>query len=88
MDVAENLQQKSVRAFAECSVETGSTIKSDGYRSYISALKAFDHQHKKYDPDSGMLKWLHTIIGNAKDAILGTYHGLPTKYLHLYLGEQ
>ena len=88
MDVAENLQQKSVRAFAERSIEAGSTVKSDGYRSYIPALEAFDHQHKKYDPSSGMLRWLHTIIGNAKDAILGTYHGLPTKYLHLYLGEQ
>lgn len=70
MDATENLRQKSVRAFAERSIEAGSTIKSDGYRSYIPALEAFDHQHKKYYPDSGMLKWLHTIIGNAKDTIL------------------
>lgn len=88
MDVTENLQQKSVRAFAERSIKPGSTIESDGYRSYIPALVSFDHQHKKYDPNSGMLKWLHTMISNAKDAILGTYHGLPKKYLHLYLGEQ
>lgn len=88
MAVTENLQQKSVRSFAERSIEAGSTIKSDGYRSYIPALASFDHQHKKYDPDSGMLKWLHTMIGNVKDAILGTYHGLPTKYLPLYFGEQ
>lgn len=44
-----------------------STIKSDGYRSYIFVLAAFDHKHKKYDPNSGMLKWLHTMIGNVKD---------------------
>lgn len=88
MDVTENLQQKSVRTFAERSIEAGSTIKSDGYRSYIPALTAFDHQYKKYDPNSGALKWLHILIGNAKKAILGTYHGLPTKYLSLYLGEQ
>lgn len=34
-----------------------------------------------YNPDSGLLRWLHIVIGNTKALILGTYHGLPKKYL-------
>ena len=34
-----------------------------------------------------MLRWLHTIISNAKAIIQGTYHGLPQKYLQSYLDE-
>ena len=86
--VTDNLRQKSVRSFAECSIEKGSKIESDGFRSYIPALSEFDHHYRKYDPESGMLKWLHTMIGNVKDVILGTYHGVPKKYLPLYFAEQ
>ena len=88
LSVTENLQKDTVRAFAESSIEKGSVVESDGYRSYIPALTSFEHHHKKYDPDSGMLKWMHTMIGNVKNAILGTYHGLPKKYLNLYFAEQ
>lgn len=88
MGVTENLKQKSVKNFATQSFSEGSTVLSDGYRSYIPALRNhFDHQHKVYDPNGSELKWLHTIISNAKAAILGTYHGLPKKYLQSYLDE-
>ena len=62
-------------------------IRSDGYRSYIPALKDFSHQHKTYDPSSGLLHWLHIVISNAKAFILGTYHGLSKDNLQPYLDE-
>ena len=62
-------------------------IRRDGYHSYIPALKDFSHQHKTYDPSSGLLHWLHIVIGNAKAYILGTYHGLPKGKLQPYLDE-
>jgi hypothetical protein len=31
-----------------------------------------------------MLKWLHTIIGNAKAFISGTFHGLGKKHMQTY----
>ncbi|MGI5920024.1 MAG: transposase, partial [Christensenellales bacterium] len=34
-----------------------------------------------------MLKWLHTIIGNAKAFISGTFHGLGKKHMQSYLDE-
>jgi len=34
-----------------------------------------------------MLKWLHTIISNAKAFVEGTYHGMERKHVQLYLDE-
>lgn len=83
----DNIKQVSVKRFAQANIETGSVILSDGYRSYPPALAEYDHQPKPYDPDSGMLRWLHIMIGNAKAFILGNYHGLPRKCLGDYLNE-
>ena len=87
MKPTEDIKQASVKRFAQTSIEKGSVILSDGYRSYGPALTDYDHQPKTYDPENGMLRWLHIMIGNAKAFILGTYHGLPQKYLGDYLNE-
>jgi hypothetical protein len=48
-----------------------------------------DHQpiefNVKDNPDH--LKWLHTMISNAKAFIGGTFHGLAPKHLQSYLDE-
>ena len=87
MQVTQNIKRASVKKFAQAAFAQGSTIHSDGYRSYILALESYTHEHKPYDPDSGLLHWLHIVISNAKAFILGTYHGLPKKYLQAYLDE-
>jgi transposase-like protein len=87
MSVTENIRKESVKAFAEKSIAAGATILSDACASYVPALKEYDHQPEKFDPNSGKLKWLHTIISNAKAFILGTYHGLPKKNLQAYIDE-
>lgn len=87
MGVTKNIKQASVRKFANSAVAPGSTIRSDGYRSYIPALEDYIHEHKAYVPNSGMLHWLHIVVSNAKAFILGTYHGLPKDHLQSYLDE-
>ena len=87
MRVTQNIKRTSVKKFAQAAFVQGSTIHSDGYRSYIPALEGYTHEHKPYDPSSGLLHWLHIVISNAKAFILGTYHGLPKKYLQAYLDE-
>ena len=72
MQTTDNIQQKSVREFAQANIQAEATIISDGYRSYIPALKDYKHEHGVYNPDTGMLHWLHTMIGNARAFILGT----------------
>ena len=87
MRVTPNLKRASVKKFAHAAFADDSVIHSDGYRSYIPALEGYTHEHRAYDPDSGFLHWLHIVISNAKAFILGTYHGLPQKYLQSYLDE-
>ena len=87
MGVTKNIKQTSVRKFANSAVASGSSIRSDGYRSYIPALKDYAHEHKAYDPNNGMLHRLHIVVSNAKAFILGTYHGLSKKHLQSYLDE-
>ena len=77
MAVTKNIKQTSVRTFANRTVAAGNTIRSYGYHSYIPALEDFAHKYRAYDPNSGMLHWLHIVVSNAKAFILETYHGLP-----------
>lgn len=42
----------------------------------------------RYDsPDFTFFDWLNTIIGNIKNALIGTYHGMNHNHLPRYLGE-
>ena len=87
MRVTQNIKRASVKKFAQAAFAPGCTIHSDGYGSYIPALEGYTHEHKPYNPNLGLLHWLHIVISNAKAFILGTYHGLPKKYLQAYLDE-
>ena len=87
MQVTPDIKGETVKKFAESAFVEGSTIRSDGYSSYIPALTNFTHEHTPYDPNSDLLHWLHIAISNAKAFILGTYHGLPKKNLQSYLDE-
>jgi len=87
MQVTENIKQASVKRFARSTFSEDSVIHSDGYRSYIPALENYIHEHKPYDPNSGLLHWLHIMISNAKAFMLGTYHGLRKDSLQPYLDE-
>lgn len=90
MEVTPNVQSETVSAFVEENVEKGSTVASDGYSSYkVLAEKGYVHEGKVCDPVSHPehLRWLHTIISNAKTFIMGTYHGLSKRHLQSYLDE-
>jgi transposase-like protein len=83
---AETLQQAMTSFLAP-----GAHLATDGHRSYPVAANAalYPITAKNFDPakDASHLKWLHTIISNAKAFIAGTYHGLDKKHLQAYLDE-
>ncbi len=88
MQLTQNLKQSSVRIFARCHIQKGSVIRSDDFRSYPPALrKDYTLQTQPYDPTTAQLQWLHTLVGNVKAFIMGTYHGLPKDNLQAYLDE-
>jgi transposase-like protein len=68
----------------------GAIVKTDGLRSYMSlAQKGYQHERiiaSKSDILEHM-RWLHTMVSNAKALIGGTFHGLDSKYLQSYLDE-
>lgn len=88
MQVVPNLKGKTIGKFVDKNIELGSIVQSDAYRSYRKPLaNNYLHDYKVFDSADGMLHWLHTIIGNAKSFVSGTFHGLGGKHLQAYLDE-
>lgn len=89
MTVVETLDSASIEAVAQNATRKGSIIRTDGYSSYRVLAKNYTHDGKTVLPKDVpiMLPWVHTLIGNAKAFILGTYHGVSHKHLQRYLDE-
>lgn len=88
MQVVPNLKSKTISGFVADKILLGSTIETDAYHSYRKPLSDnFVHKYEVFDPATGTLNWLHTMIGNAKAFVTGTFHGLDSKYLQCYLDE-
>jgi transposase-like protein len=90
MQVVENLKKETIAEFAQNYIKSGSTISSDAYRSYRQLLKeGYKLEAKVFNPKENPkhLKWLHTMVANAKAFINGTFHGLDKKHLQQYLDE-
>jgi len=88
MQVVPNLKGKTIGKFAKGYIKEGSVVQTDAYRSYRKPLtEKYLHEYQVFDAESDMLKWLHTIIGNAKAFVSGTFHGLGRKHLQSYLDE-
>jgi transposase-like protein len=90
MQVIDKVTIEEIHRVAKSCIAKGSTILSDGHSSY-KQLKNIGYQHisKTYykEDNEEFLKWLHTIISNAKAFVDGTYHGLGQKHLQAYLDE-
>ena len=90
MKVVENLKGETLLDFARNFITQGTNIVSDGLNSYrVFTSSDFIHNPLLFDTQKHPthLQWLHTIISNAKTFINGTYHGLDSKYLPVYLNE-
>ncbi len=88
--VVEDLKSTTLAGFANHEIAKGATISTDMYRSYNKlSNEGYNHIAKEFnhkeDPDH--LKWLHTVISNAKAFIGGTFHGLGPKHLQYYFAE-
>ena len=89
MEVVESMHSKHLKAFALRAVEEEQTIHTDDYPSYNVLDVAFDHLGETVKPYEAMekLPWVHILIGNVKNFIRGTYHGVSHKHLQSYLSE-
>ena len=87
LQVCDDLKSDTVNAFVKENIKVGSTIISDGFRSYNGLLE-IDMEHKvEISGENDEYLSLHTIISNIKSFVLGTYHGLDTDQLQICLNE-
>lgn len=91
MAVVEHVDKEHVAEVATNKIEEGSTMKTDGFRSY-NVLKEQGLTHLKeilQNPEdaSKFLPWVHILISNCKAVLRGTHHGVSTKHLTRYLSE-
>lgn len=82
--------KKAAQEFVNQAIQNDSMVNTDGSPSLID-LKNVDVDFQVTGNDKAILDhwlpWVHKFIGNAKTWILGTHHGVDSKYLALYLAE-
>ncbi len=84
---------KEMLRWAQKHLHPSSIVVSDGLACFKS-FKDLGHYHcsvkttgRYGSPDFSIFNWLNTIIGNVKNSIKGTHHGINHKHLPRYLGE-
>jgi hypothetical protein len=67
----------------------GQLVRSDGHAALREIGKIQHYAAWVTPPDKAgeWLPWVHVAIGNLKAFLLGTYHGVSSKYLQEYLIE-
>jgi hypothetical protein len=78
----------SIEAFVRANVKIGTTLLTDGHRSY-PGLTDYRHDPRTVGKMAGhvVLPWIHRVFALMKRWGLGTYHGLRRKHIDTYLNE-
>lgn len=79
---------RHVHAFVRANIKPGTTLISDGHRSYLG-LAGYRHDPRVVGNMAGhvALLWIHRVFALLKRWGLGTYHGLRRKHVDTYLNE-
>lgn len=87
--VASETREKAQK-FVDKEIEKNSTLHTDKSQSFIH-LDNVKIEHRAVNNDKELLDhwlpWVHKFISNAKAWIIGTHHGVESKYLAPYLSE-
>jgi predicted RNA-binding Zn-ribbon protein involved in translation (DUF1610 family) len=78
----------SIEAFVRANVQRGTTLLTDGHRSY-PGLTDYRHDPRVVGTMAGhvVLPWIHRVFSLVKRWGLGTYHGLRRRHIDTYLNE-
>ena len=83
-------QKEKVQSFVDRNRTLGSMVNTDGEKAILD-IKNVDHDYQVVSGDKTIidcwLPWVHKFISNVKSWVLGTHHGVSSKYLGLYLAE-
>ena len=89
--VIDDASAKTLSAAARQAIQLGSTVKTDGWRSY-RALPGAGYGHEPHEQPSPhaageLLPWSHIVISNFKRWQLDVFHGVSAEHLQSYLDE-
>lgn len=88
--VVANETKREVQNFLDKAIEKNSKLHTDNSPSFTH-LKNIEVEHKVVGTDKEILDhwlpWIHKFISNAKSWLVGTHHGVESKYLASYLSE-
>jgi transposase-like protein len=90
LQAVKTVTEKTVVAFVQSQIESGSTIRTDGLSVYPSLEKygyIHDRQPIKKRKAHLVLPHVHTFISNLRSFVQGTHHGLAEPHLQHYLDE-
>jgi transposase-like protein len=83
----------AIARFARAALEAGVHVVSDGFRSFPAVIEA-GCAHTPVKTGSGAkaaknprFKWVNTVLGNIKAAMVGTYRAVRAKHVPRYLAE-
>ena len=88
--VVANETKKEAQAFVDKVITEKSMVNTDGSPSLINLENVdVDYQIMGGDQEAidRWLPWVHKFIANAKVWLVGTHHGVESKYLGQYLAE-
>jgi transposase-like protein len=90
ISVVSSANRDSIRAIVERRVKPEQRIRSDGFSAnYVMRSMGHRLTAKTLPAEKSCreLPWVHLAIALAKRFLLGTYHGVSSKYLQSYLDE-
>lgn len=89
MQAVDTVSNETVRKFLSKHLEVGQTVKTDALPALNAVKETQQHEKRVTPPEkvSGWLPLVHIMIGNMKQFINGTFHGVSSSYLQEYLDE-
>lgn len=89
MQQVSGITKETVSRFVKQHLSPDQWVRSDALPSLTEISKTRNHTARVTPPDKAgeWLPWVHIAIGNLKAFLLGTYHGVSSKYLQEYLNE-
>ena len=91
LQVVPDASGASLTGFVQANVEPGTTVITDGWKSY-APLSGMGYRHRpktqgRPERAEVILPCVHRVFGNLKTWLSGTHHGVDSKHLHAYLDE-
>lgn len=91
LNVLKAASSDEIKKFLMLNVATGSTIRSDGWKSYSTdVMKGYHHSPQvqgKPERAKELAPHIHRVFGNLQSWLIGIHHGVDPRYLQFYLNE-